>query len=117
MPGKIRRMLRGLGQQFEVVHAVVECPHRLCQLLEYLFLDKLVETGLIEIVSLDAHLHDEVVEESGELQLVAPAMTGHLHALRTVDVQLMEASGQFLFVQYGIEEVELPSSSLLPKGR
>lgn len=62
----IRRVLHGLVQNIEFGHTVVECSHILLQIAEYLLLDELIETGLIESVAFKACILDKVVEESGK---------------------------------------------------
>ena len=105
--GVIHRALHGLVQNIEFGHTVVECPHILFQISEHLLLDKLIETGLIESVAFNTRILDKVIEESGEPQFVALVLTVRLHLLCTMDIQSIEAASQHLFIQYGIEEVEL----------
>jgi len=62
----IQRILHGLVQNIEFGHTVVECSHILLQIAEYLLLDELIETGLIESVAFKACILDKVVEESGK---------------------------------------------------
>ena len=107
MLGIIHRALHSLIQNIEFVHTVIECPHILFQISEYLLLDELIETGLIESVAFNTRILDKVIEESGEPQFVALVLAVRLHLLCTMDIQSIEAASQHLFIQYGIEEVEL----------
>lgn len=115
--GVIHRALHGLVQNIEFGHTVVECPHILFQVSEHLLLDELIETGLIESVAFNTRILDKVIEESGEPQFVALVLAVRLHLLCTMDIQSIEAASQHLFIQYGIEEVELFHLLILQRER
>lgn len=118
MTVKLLRALHGHIEKFEGIHAVVERAQcLLLQFFENAPLDKVKEAALVEILPLETTELDEVIEVGGELHFVVPVLSGHLQFPCAVDVESVEAAGQLLFIQYGIEEAELPSSSLLPKGR
>ena len=102
IPFIILGVLHCLVQHFEFGHTVVECPHILIQTVEYLLLDELIETGLIEVVAYNERILEKVIEEGRELQLVVHVLAEP----RTVDIHPIEALSNLFLIQHGFEEVD-----------